>query len=182
MKSTLLVAIPVGLAWSLFAKAFVYLKAIFNRKLPGIGLLLAPSAAPESFEHDSENVYEWMWVNVPSVPFALNVSREHGWADIEDEIEFAASPEELEAQVKPGPVYLFGWNRTADQYVDELPDWLPQFVANRLDVDVFVYHGRINERAEGTHVVFVYRPGTTDKSSNHAPLCRPLFKICRDSR
>ena len=155
---------PARSSGSLFAKARVYLKAIFNRKFPDIGLLLAPSAAPESFEHDSENVYEWMWINVPSLPFALNVSREHGWADIEDEIESTASPGELEALVKPGPVYLIGWNRTADQYVDELPDWLPQFVANRLDVDVFVYNGRINvDVPDGEPLNVVYPQPKTSK-------------------
>ena len=99
-----------------------------------------------------------MWVNVASVPFSLNVSREHGWADIEDEIESTASPEELAALIKPGPVYLIGWNRTTDSYVDELPDWLPQYVANRLDVEVFVYNGRVNVDVPDGEPVDVVRP------------------------
>ncbi len=136
----------------------MYLKAIFIGAFPEIGSLLAPSATLESFEYDSENVYEWLWVNFPSVPFALNVSREHGWADIEDDIESTASPDELEALVKPGPVYLSGWNRTTDSYVDELPDWLPQFVADRLNVEVFVYNGRINVDVPDGQPANVVRP------------------------
>ena len=41
---------------------------------------LAPDASTDSFEHDSENVYEWMFVNIQGVGFSLNISREHGWA------------------------------------------------------------------------------------------------------
>lgn len=128
----------------LFAKADVYLKINCNLDFPAIALRLSPSAAPASFEHDSENVYEWMWVNLADVPFALNISREHGWANIDDEVEATASNEELKALVKPGPVYIIGWNRSTDSYVNELPDWLAQFVADQLKSEVFVYNGRIN--------------------------------------
>lgn len=136
----------------------MYLKTHCNLKFPDIGLLLAPNATRESLEHDSENVYEWMWVNVAGFPFALNVSREHGWADIEDDIESTASTEELEALVRPGPVYQFGWNRSTDSYVDELPDWLPQFVADCLTTDVLVYKGRINVEVPDGEPLTVVRP------------------------
>ena len=132
---------------ALFAKGIVYLKVDCNLEFPDIGLKLAPSAIPESFEHDSENVYEWMYVRISELPFALNVFREHGWADIDDELldfESEATQDELNALVTLGPVYIFGWNRESDTYVDELPDWLPQFVADRLLADVFVYKRRIN--------------------------------------
>lgn len=132
---------------AVICKATVYLKINCNLEFSEIGLRLAPNATPDSFEHDSENVYEWMYVNIEDVPFALNVSREHGWAVVDDELldcDSGISQEELKLLVKPGPVYIFGWKRSTDSYVDELPEWLPQFVADNLNVDVLVYNGRIN--------------------------------------
>lgn len=154
---------PILSITKLFTKAIVYLKVHCNLKLPEIGLLLAPYATPESLEHDSENVYEWMWLNLAEVPFALNVTREHGWADIDDDTESTASAEELEALVKPGPVYLFGWDRSTDSYVDELPEWLPQFVADHLKTDVFICNGRINVEIPDGEPVAQVRPQREDR-------------------
>lgn len=122
----------------------MYLKINCNLDFLDIALRLAPHATPDSLEHDSENVYEWMWLNIKDVPFSLNVSREHGWADIDEETEFTASMEELKTLVKPGAVYLSGWERSTDSYINEWPEWFPQFVANQLHADVFVNNGRIN--------------------------------------
>ena len=133
--------------WTLFAKRIVYLRVDCSLSLLAIGLKVAPDAVPASFEHDSENVYEWIYVTIRGLPFALSLSREHGWADLEDDLldtESTVTQEELEALVRPGPVYIFGWNRSMDAYVDHLPDWLPQFAADRLLVDVLVYNRRIN--------------------------------------
>jgi hypothetical protein len=131
----------------LFAKSIVYLKFDCKLEFPAIGLKLAPSATPESFEHDSENVYEWMYLNIAELPFALNISREHGWANVDDNLldfESEATQQELRELVIPEPVYVIGWDRETDSYVDELPDWLPQFVADRLLADVFVYNRRLD--------------------------------------
>ncbi|TWU01043.1 hypothetical protein [Stieleria varia] len=122
----------------------MYLKINCNLDFIDIALRLVPHASPDSLDHDSENVYEWIWLNIKDLPFALNVSREHGWADIDDEIESNASMDELKGIVKPGAVYMFGCERSTDSYINELPDWLPQFVADQLHADVFVYNGRIN--------------------------------------
>lgn len=136
----------------------MYLRVDWNLEFLEIGSRLAPDALPESLAHDFENVYEWMWVNIVGVPFALNVSREHGWAGIDDDIESGASMEELRELARPGPVYLSGWNRATDLYVDELPGWLPQFVADRLGTDVFVYHGRVNAEIPDAEPAAVFRP------------------------
>ena len=136
----------------------MYLKLNCNFDFPEIGSRLAPNATRESLEHDSENVYEWMWLNIDDIPFALNVSREHGWAVVDDETESEASTETLKALVNPGPVYLSGWNRTTDSYINDLPEWLPQFVADRLDADVLVYNGRINVDTQDGEPLQVVRP------------------------
>jgi hypothetical protein len=40
----------------------------------------------------------------------------------------------------------------------------------------------LGEGTKGTHHFIANSTDTTDKSSRHAPSCRPLFKISRDSR
>ncbi len=139
----------------------MYLKFDCDLEFPAIGLKLVPDAMVESFDHDSENVYEWMYVNIQGLPFALNVSREHGWANIDDElldIQSKAPQEELKALVTSSPVYIFGWNRSMESYVDELPEWLPQFVADRIGVDVLVYNRRINVDIPDDKPVAVINP------------------------
>jgi hypothetical protein len=102
-----------------------------------------------------------MYVNIAELPFALNVSREHGWADTDDELldfESEATQEKLNALLIPGPVYMFGWNRATNSCVDELPEWLPQFVADKLLADVFVYSRRINVDIPDGNPNVVVRP------------------------
>lgn len=122
----------------------MYLKIGCQLDFPSIGAKLTPHASPDSFDHDSENDYEWMYVNIQGIAFSLNISREHGWADIDDHLESTATEEELQLLVKPGPIYVFGWDRETSDYVDQLPDWLPQYIADKLNVDVLVYGRRIN--------------------------------------
>ena len=145
----------------------MYLKIYCNLDFPDIASRLVPDATPDSLEHDSENVYEWMWLKIKDVPFALNVSREHGWANIDDEIESTASLEELKTLVKPGAIYISGWERSTDSYINELPDWLPQFVADQLHADVCVFNGRINVEIPDGKPVAVVRP-RPGNANNHA--------------
>ena len=110
-------------------------------------MILEPGSSADSFEHDSENVYEWMWIRIPRVPCLLNVSREHGWADLDDsllDIDSKVDRSELHSLVKPGPVYISNWNASRDQCEESLPDWLPQHVADQLTVEVFVFSGDLN--------------------------------------
>ena len=139
----------------------MYLKVDCNLDFTAIGLKLAPDASPDSFGHDYENVYEWMYVDMHDVSFSLNVSREHGWAEIDDELldfESTATREELQALVKSGPVYIFGWDRGNNHYVDHLPDWLAQQIANRLDADVLVYDRRMDVEIPDGDPIAVVKP------------------------
>lgn len=139
----------------------MYLKVNCTLEFPQLGRLLSPDAATESFEHDFENVYEWMSVKIPSLPFLLNISRAHGWADIDDDlvdVNSAIAAETLKSLVQPGPVYIFGWSRSEDFYVDSLPDWLPQYVADLLLEPVAVYDGRVNVDQPDSKLRAIVRP------------------------
>lgn len=140
----------------------MYLKLSCDLDLPAIGVRLSPDASPDAFDHDSENVYEWMYLSIPGLAFSLNISREHGRADIEDELLSTASEEELRALVKPGPVYIFGLDRETDTNADKLPDWLPQYIADKLKADVLVYHRRINVDLPDGDPVVVVKPNAAN--------------------
>ena len=124
----------------------MYLKFETRLEFPELARTLCPELKEDSLDWDSENVYEWMYVDLPQLDFSLNVSRKHGWADIDDEIlnQHHDDQEALRQLVHPGAVYVFGWDRNTAAYVDELPDYLPSLIADRLGADVSVFNRRIN--------------------------------------
>ncbi len=109
----------------------MYLKFETRLEFPELARTLCPELKEYRLDWDSEDVYEWMYVDLPQLDFSLNVSREHGWADIDDEVldQHQDDQEALRQLVHPRAVYVFGWNRNASAYVDELPDYLPSLIA-----------------------------------------------------
>ncbi len=124
----------------------MYLKFMTELDFISLARVLPPEVREEDLDWDYENVYEWMYLDLPLIPFSLNVSREHGLADVEDE---EISSSDLQTTfpgplAKPGPVYVFGWNRQENDYADPLPDSLVTYIADRLGVPVQVYAWRVN--------------------------------------
>lgn len=138
----------------------MYLRFHTRLKFPELAQGLCTELTEEAIDWDYENIYEWMYVNLPQLDFSLNLSREHGWAEVDDAIldRYGADPEKLEEIVEPGPVYVFGWNRETSSYVDELPGFLPSFVADRLSVDVSLFSGRLNVDTPDANPVMVVGP------------------------
>ena len=124
----------------------MYLKFDTNLEFSKLAATLCPELTEDDIAWDSENVYEWMYVDLPQLDFSLNVSREHGWADLDDDTldQLQDNQEALKRIIRPGPVYVFGWDRKKSDYVDTFPDYLPSFIADRLSVDVSVFDRRIN--------------------------------------
>lgn len=124
----------------------MYLKFSTQLDFPELANALCPGLSEESINWDSENVYEWMYVDLPELSFSLNVSREHGWAEVSDDLldVHNGNDADLKKLVKPGPVYVFGWSNVTSDYIDLLPDSLAKTIAQRLAVEVAVYPGRIN--------------------------------------
>lgn len=124
----------------------MYLRFDSRLDFPALARALCEDLSDDALDWDYENVYEWMYLELPQFDFSLNLSREHGWADVDDESldQYQHNAEVLEQIVQPGPVYVFGWNRRESGYVDQFPDSLPSFIADRLSVDVAVYNRRIN--------------------------------------
>jgi len=128
----------------------MYLRFDTQLEFPQLANLLRPGIAEDSLVWDYENVYEWMYIDLPTIEFSLNVSREHGLADVADDIldQIEEGSEEWKRIVQCGPTYVMGWDRSTDQYVYELPNDVPALFANRIAVEIAVFSGRLNIDAE----------------------------------
>jgi len=50
-----------------------------------VAIALVPDLCPEQVEWDHENVNEWAYVDLPEVSFSLNVTRDQGMSDVDDD-------------------------------------------------------------------------------------------------
>jgi hypothetical protein len=137
----------------------MYLKFECELDLISLGKILVPESTDDSLDWDYENVYEWMYLDFPDLEYSLNVSREHGQADIDDEL-----LDDPQFQIKPGAIYVHGCSRSNvyhnDYYMDTIPEWVAQYIANCLSVDVLVYGEGINIDLPDKEPIAVMRPQT----------------------
>ncbi|VAW65391.1 hypothetical protein MNBD_GAMMA09-2957 [hydrothermal vent metagenome] len=123
----------------------MHLKTSNTRDLIEIGKLLLPDANENDFNFDCENIYEWIYINVPEYNFVLNISREHGMARLANEVlDKCKSDEELEKMLTPGPVYIFCIDEASAEYADMIPDSLISYISQRLNSAITVFPGRLN--------------------------------------
>lgn len=122
----------------------MYLK--FTKKISPrtIAKLVLPDLIDHDLECDYENVYEWTYIDLPELDFSLDVTRDHGMAEIDDDELDNMSEEELESLPSVGATYVFGVNRKSDQYVNEIPEWVVEILCQKTHSDIIVYPGRIN--------------------------------------
>jgi hypothetical protein len=138
----------------------MYLKFETRLEFSELARMLCPELTEDKLDWDYENVYEWMYIDLTQLNFSLNVSREHGWGYIDDETlnQHQDDQESLNQIVNPGAVYVFGWDRNKSDYIDQLPDYLPAFIADRLVVDVSVFNQPINADIPDEQPVTVVSP------------------------
>jgi hypothetical protein len=134
----------------------MYLKFATTLPFSDLAQLIAPDQARDSIGWDYENVYEWMWVDLGDLPFALNVSRAHGFDD-EPANPSLTTANALKSR-QPGDIYVTGWNRAKESRVDILPAWLPQYLASRLQVSVLVFAGCMNVDVPDPEPLSVIKP------------------------
>ena len=132
----------------------MYLKLNKNIKLIELGNLLLPNSTENSLDWDYENVYEWMYVDIPNYKFSLNISRDHGMSDIDDNFD----EEELNKSVKPGPIYIFGWDRKKGKYINDIPDSLIEYISEKVDNEIVVYPGRVNMDNDDPKPIKIQKP------------------------
>lgn len=138
----------------------MYLRFQTRLTFPELAQALCPDLTEDMIDWDRENVYEWMYLGLPQLEFSLHVSREHGWADVSDEVidQCEKDNQKLSELIHPGPVFVSGWNRRTSTAADSLPDFLPNFIANRLSLEVAVCAGRVNVELPDEGPIFLVGP------------------------
>ena len=122
----------------------MYLK-LHNKFSPKrVAALMLPELAEDEPEYGSENVYEWVYIDLPSVAFSLDVTRDHGMSDVDDDLLEKMTASELEVLPSAGPTYIFGWDRQRDVYVEDIPDSVIRLLCARTQTDIAVHPGRID--------------------------------------
>lgn len=115
-------------------------------EFPQLGSLLSPGTPERDLDCDVENVYQWMYVTLPQFKATLNISRDHGWSAIPDEIEcqYSVDDPRLLALVHPGPTYATSCGRNRQSEPD-LP-WhdVAQYIADCVGVSVDLISGSLN--------------------------------------
>jgi hypothetical protein len=122
----------------------MYLKLTEKLSPKKVAVALLPNLRPDQVDWDYENVYEWAYVDLPDLSFTLDVTRDHGMSDVDDEEIDQLSPEELEVLPSAGATYIFGLDRKTNTFVPDLPDKVIQRISDALQSDVLIYPGRIN--------------------------------------
>ena len=111
----------------------MYLKFTIDGPLEDIVRAVWPEATADELNRDYENVYEWVWLDLPSQGIRLNISREHEWG------------EDLTGTVFP--IYV-------SEYEDGLTkqaDLIARQIASAHGCRVELHEGRHNvEKADGT--------------------------------
>lgn len=122
----------------------MYLKLAEKLSPKKVALALLPHLQPHQVDWDCENVYEWAYVDLPELSFTLDVTRDHGMSDVDDEVLDGLTPEEIEALPTAGPTYIFGIERRSGSYAPELTDDLIQRICDSVQSDILIFPGRIN--------------------------------------
>ena len=138
----------------------MYLKLAERLSPKKVAIALLPHLRPDQVEWDYENVYEWAYVDIPELAFSLDVTRDHGMSDMDDDALDGLTPEQIEALPTAGPTYIFGWNRRTDSYVHDLAESLIQRISDSVQSEILIYPGRINVDATDPEPIGHTKPRT----------------------
>jgi hypothetical protein len=124
----------------------MYVRFQHDHEFQALGLLLNPHATEADFEYNVENVYQWMYVSLAKFDTVLNISRDHGWSDLPEEIEqqYDVDDPRLLALIRPGPTYATSSGRAEPTVPEHLWYDIAQYIADRLGCSVDVLPGALN--------------------------------------
>ena len=71
-----------------------------------VALMIDANLSDSEVDWDYENVYEWVYLEVPNSKLTLNISRDHGQHVIDDDVLDGMSDEELRALPQAGKTYI----------------------------------------------------------------------------
>ncbi len=138
----------------------MYARFHHDRTFPQLGSLLSPRTPECDLDCDVENVYQWMYISLPQFDATLNISRDHGWSKIPDEIEcqYAVDDPRLLALVHPGPTYATSCGHDRQSEPDLAWHEISQYIADCVGVSVDLISGTLNADAEDPAPIAIFTP------------------------
>lgn len=116
-----------------------------------LAMTLFPDQNNEDFDYDSENIYEWVILPFPEFKLSLNISRDHGQHELENDTLDSMTDHDFEHLEYAGFTYI-----TNNKNDRDIPDSLIQKIANQLRFPLNVYHKPINinkEDGQPDHII-----------------------------
>ncbi|MGB7324438.1 MAG: hypothetical protein WBD31_06170 [Rubripirellula sp.] len=140
----------------------MYARFQHDLTFPELGALLCPATPERELNCDLENVYQWMYVNLPQIEVTLNISRDHGWASLPEDIElrYAADDPRLLAHVHPGPTYVTSYGHGRNPGPDLDWDGIALYIADCVGVSVDILPGLLNVDAADPEPIRTVVPRT----------------------
>ena len=109
-----------------------------------VGKLIFPDLAKDDFRYDIENQFEWLYLNISGFDKTLDITRDHGMSEIEDEVLDQMSLEEIEENPFVGFTYIFSVDEQSKNYYQDIPNEVTQELSNILKSPISVFSGSFN--------------------------------------
>ena len=103
-----------------------------------VALMVDTNLSSSEVDWDYENVYEWVYLEIPDFKLILNVSRDHGQHAVDDGILDGMSDEELRDLPQAGKTYIM---REKSKSIS--PEVI-KFIAERINSAIDVFDGVMN--------------------------------------
>lgn len=106
----------------------MYIKFTVDGPLIDIVRKAFPDAPDDALFRDYENVYEWVWLSLPSEKITLNISREHEWGE----------------ETRIYPIYVNAWSLDQTERIDDVPRPLINAFAQAHPCPIELFAGQYN--------------------------------------
>ena len=128
-----------------------------------VALMIDANLSDSEVDWDYENVYEWVYLEVPNSKLTLNISRDHGQHVIDDVLD-GMSDEELRALPQAGKTYI----------MREESKWISfdliKFIAEKTNSAIDVFDEVMNVDKEDGGPFSRIEPAEQDAAGNPLPL------------
>ena len=125
-----------------------------------VGKLLFPDLTEDDFDYDIENQYEWLYLKVNGFKKVLDITRDHGMSEIEDEALDEMFLEEVENNLAAGPTYIFTVDDKEKKYYENIPNEIVQELSNTLKSPISIFSGDFNIENEDLKFERTLHPST----------------------
>ena len=125
-----------------------------------VGKLIFPDLDEEDFRYDIENQFEWLYLNINGFDKTLDITRDHGMSEIEDEVLDEMSAKEIEENLSVGPTYIFTVDDQNKNYYENIPNEVTQELSNILKSPISVFSGSFNIENDDSKPKITIQPST----------------------